>query len=111
MQSLCWFFTATEMSIMSLILVVKLLTSFFHPLCPGLVKDAARPAYWVPDQDITSCSECQREFAPRLSIHHCRACGQGVCDDCSQERRSVPSRGWDHPVRVCNGCSQKPGEL
>ncbi|XP_023285732.1 zinc finger FYVE domain-containing protein 1-like [Seriola lalandi dorsalis] len=77
----------------------------------GLVKDAARPAYWVPDQDIHSCCECQKEFAPRLSIHHCRACGQGVCDDCSQERRSVPSRGWDHPVRVCNGCNQKPGEL
>uniref|UniRef100_A0A8C3AKY3 Zinc finger FYVE-type containing 1 n=1 Tax=Cyclopterus lumpus TaxID=8103 RepID=A0A8C3AKY3_CYCLU len=77
----------------------------------GLVKDAARPAYWVPDQDIHSCSECQREFSPRLSIHHCRACGQGVCDECSQERRAVPSRGWDHPVRVCNGCHQKPGEL
>ncbi|KAL6095631.1 zfyve1 [Pungitius sinensis] len=77
----------------------------------GLVKDAARPAYWVPDQDIHSCSECQREFCPRLSIHHCRACGQGVCDDCSRERRAVPSRGWDHPVRVCGGCNQKPGEL
>uniref|UniRef100_A0A669ELM1 Zinc finger FYVE-type containing 1 n=1 Tax=Oreochromis niloticus TaxID=8128 RepID=A0A669ELM1_ORENI len=77
----------------------------------GLVKDAARPAYWVPDQDIHSCCECQREFSPRLSIHHCRACGQGVCDDCSQERRPVPSRGWDHPVRVCNGCNQKAGEL
>ncbi|KAM8831893.1 zinc finger FYVE domain-containing protein 1 isoform 2-T2 [Spinachia spinachia] len=77
----------------------------------GLVKDAARPAYWVPDQDIRSCSGCQREFSPRLSIHHCRACGQGVCDDCSQERRAVPSRGWDHPVRVCSGCDQKPGEL
>ncbi|XP_035473658.1 zinc finger FYVE domain-containing protein 1 isoform X3 [Scophthalmus maximus] len=77
----------------------------------GLVKDAARPAYWVPDQDIHSCCECQREFAPRLSIHHCRACGQGVCDDCSQERRSVPSRGWDHPVRVCNSCNQRPGDL
>uniref|UniRef100_A0A8C5HHR1 Zinc finger, FYVE domain containing 1 n=1 Tax=Gouania willdenowi TaxID=441366 RepID=A0A8C5HHR1_GOUWI len=75
------------------------------PIC--LVKDAARPAYWVPDQDISSCCECQREFTPRLSIHHCRACGQGVCDDCSQERRSVPSRGWDHPVRVCNGCNHK----
>uniref|UniRef100_H3D057 Zinc finger FYVE-type containing 1 n=1 Tax=Tetraodon nigroviridis TaxID=99883 RepID=H3D057_TETNG len=77
----------------------------------GLVKDAARPAYWVPDQDIRACSECQREFSPRLSIHHCRACGQGVCDDCSQGRRAVPSRGWDHPVRVCNGCSEKAGEL
>lgn len=78
---------------------------------PGLVKDAARPAYWVPDQDIHTCNECQREFSPRLSIHHCRACGQGVCDDCSQGRRAVPSRGWDHPVRVCNSCKEKAGEL
>lgn len=80
-------------------------------VCPGLVKDAARPAYWVPDQDIHSCNECQREFSPRLSIHHCRACGQGVCDDCSRGRRAVKSRGWDHPVRVCNGCNEKAGEL
>uniref|UniRef100_A0A4W5K6K4 Zinc finger FYVE-type containing 1 n=1 Tax=Hucho hucho TaxID=62062 RepID=A0A4W5K6K4_9TELE len=78
----------------------------------GLMKDAARPAYWVPDQDIRCCCECQRDFSsPRLSIHHCRACGQGVCDDCSPERRAVPSRGWDHPVRVCNTCHQKPGDL
>uniref|UniRef100_A0A8B9GZP7 Zinc finger FYVE-type containing 1 n=1 Tax=Astyanax mexicanus TaxID=7994 RepID=A0A8B9GZP7_ASTMX len=77
----------------------------------GLVKDAARPAYWVPDQDIRCCYQCQREFSARLSIHHCRACGQGVCDDCSPDRRSVPSRGWDHPVRVCTACNQKPGDL
>ncbi|XP_030574948.1 zinc finger FYVE domain-containing protein 1-like isoform X2 [Archocentrus centrarchus] len=77
----------------------------------GLVKDAARPAYWVPDQDILSCHNCQREFTAKLSKHHCRACGQGVCDDCSPERRAVPSRGWDHPVRVCSSCNQKPGEL
>ncbi|KAG5277272.1 hypothetical protein AALO_G00115640 [Alosa alosa] len=77
----------------------------------GLVKDAARPAYWVPDQDIRCCHQCQREFSARLSIHHCRACGQGVCDECSLDRRPVPSRGWDHPVRVCSGCSQKGGEL
>ncbi|MBN3304972.1 ZFYV1 protein, partial [Amia calva] len=77
----------------------------------GLVKDAARPAYWVPDQDILSCHHCQREFTPKLSKHHCRACGQGVCADCSPERRAVPSRGWDHPVRVCINCNQKPGEL
>ncbi|XP_015825712.3 zinc finger FYVE domain-containing protein 1 [Nothobranchius furzeri] len=77
----------------------------------GLVKDAARPAYWVPDQDILSCHSCQREFTAKLSKHHCRACGQGVCDECSPERRAVPSRGWDHPVRVCAGCNQKPGEL
>ncbi|XP_066532530.1 zinc finger FYVE domain-containing protein 1 [Hoplias malabaricus] len=77
----------------------------------GLVKDAARPAYWVPDQDIRCCHQCQREFSARLSIHHCRACGQGVCDECSPDRRAVPSRGWDHPVRVCIACNQKPGDL
>ncbi|KAM8833460.1 zinc finger FYVE domain-containing protein 1-like isoform 2-T2 [Synchiropus picturatus] len=77
----------------------------------GLVKDAARPAYWVPDQDILSCHHCQREFTAKLSKHHCRACGQGVCADCSPERRPVPSRGWDHPVRVCTGCNQKSGDL
>ncbi|CAB1342573.1 unnamed protein product [Coregonus sp. 'balchen'] len=75
----------------------SVVTATYIPL--GLVKDAARPAYWVPDQDIRCCCECQRDFsAPRLSIHHCRACGQGVCDDCSPERRAVPSRGWDHPT-------------
>lgn len=83
----------------------------FSTLLLGLVKDAARPAYWVPDQDILSCHNCQREFTAKLSKHHCRACGQGVCDDCSPERRAVPSRGWDHPVRVCTSCNQKPGEL
>ncbi|CAB1339817.1 unnamed protein product [Coregonus sp. 'balchen'] len=88
----------------------SVVTATYIPL--GLVKDAARPAYWVPDQDIRCCCECQRDFSnPRLSIHHCRACGQGVCDDCSPERRAVPSRGWDHPVRVCNTCRQKPGDL
>ncbi|XP_076873688.1 zinc finger FYVE domain-containing protein 1 [Brachyhypopomus gauderio] len=77
----------------------------------GLVKDAARPAYWVPDHEIHSCHQCQNEFSARLTIHHCRACGQGVCDGCSPDRRPVPSRGWDHPVRVCAACNQKPGDL
>ncbi|XP_041132472.1 zinc finger FYVE domain-containing protein 1-like [Polyodon spathula] len=77
----------------------------------GLVKDAARPVYWVPDHEITQCHHCCQPFSPKLSKHHCRACGQGFCADCSQKRRTVPSRGWDHPVRVCLNCYQKPGDL
>ncbi|MGH0124442.1 UNVERIFIED_CONTAM: hypothetical protein FKN15_073057 [Acipenser sinensis] len=77
----------------------------------GLVKDAARPVYWVPDHEITQCHHCCQPFSPKLSKHHCRACGQGFCAECSQERRTVPSRGWDHPVRVCLNCNQKPGDL
>uniref|UniRef100_A0A452R7B4 Zinc finger FYVE-type containing 1 n=1 Tax=Ursus americanus TaxID=9643 RepID=A0A452R7B4_URSAM len=74
----------------------------------GLVKDAARPAYWVPDHEILHCHSCRKEFSVKLSKHHCRACGQGFCDECSHDRRAVPSRGWDHPVRVCFNCNKKP---
>ncbi|KAG5198450.1 hypothetical protein JEQ12_007046 [Ovis aries] len=67
----------------------------------GLVKDAARPVYWVLDHEILHCHSCWKEFSVKLSKHHCRACGQGFCDECSHDRRAVPLRGWDHPVRVC----------
>uniref|UniRef100_A0A1A8FT93 FYVE-type domain-containing protein n=3 Tax=Nothobranchius TaxID=28779 RepID=A0A1A8FT93_9TELE len=73
-----------------------------YPLC--FVKDVARPDYWVPDQNITQCHECSRVFTPAMSKHHCRACGQGVCGPCSTHIKPVPSRGWDHPVRVCDAC-------
>lgn len=68
------------------------------------LKDSTRPTYWVPDELITNCSVCNMEFGPRLTLHHCRACGKGVCDKCSPSSRPVRERGWDHPVRVCNNC-------
>lgn len=73
-----------------------------YPL--DFLKDSARPSYWVPDDMITQCVVCNAEFGPRLPLHHCRACGQGVCSSCSPNLRSVKERGWDHPVRVCNNC-------
>ncbi|XP_066280144.1 zinc finger FYVE domain-containing protein 1-like isoform X1 [Branchiostoma lanceolatum] len=84
-------------------------TAINYPL--GLMVDAARPAYWVADSEIVLCHGCQLEFDPTLSKHHCRACGNGFCDECSMARRPVPSRGWDHPVRVCNECNRKSGDL
>ena len=73
----------------------------------GWIKDSARPDYWIPDKDITNCIKCRVEFNEKIPIHHCRACGQGVCDECSQHRKAVPSRGWDTPVRVCDECVTK----
>ncbi|BFZ06936.1 hypothetical protein BsWGS_09976 [Bradybaena similaris] len=73
----------------------------------GMIKNSAKPAYWVPDEETTGCCICQSKFGPRLPIHHCRACGQGVCQNCSPNKRSVPLRGWDYPVRVCLKCEQK----
>ena len=96
------------------------------------IKETARPSYWVPDDEITSCVVCDILFenagpSPSLTssqtnnsttqnqtissstqqlakLHHCRKCGQGVCDDCSRTKKPVPSRGWDQPVRVCDKC-------
>ena len=72
-----------------------------------MLTDAARPSYWVPDIEITSCSICDTD---KDFKHHCRSCGQGVCEGCSKTRRPVPSKGWDHPVRVCDKCVKKAGE-
>ncbi|XP_039880040.1 zinc finger FYVE domain-containing protein 1 isoform X2 [Simochromis diagramma] len=84
-------------------------TAVDYPLC--FVKDVARPDYWVPDQDITKCNQCSKPFTPAMSKHHCRACGQGVCGPCSTHNKPVPSRGWDHPVRVCDSCHARTDSL
>jgi len=73
----------------------------------GWIKENARPDYWVSDKDCLQCICCKQEFTDKLTIHHCRACGQGVCDPCSTARKPVPSRGWEHPARVCDECAAK----
>ena len=75
------------------------------------ITDAARPGYWVPDSEIRACDCCEAEFKGTDTKHHCRACGMGVCSNCSESRTPVPSRGWDHPVRVCDQCVAKMGKL
>jgi zinc finger FYVE domain-containing protein 1 len=68
--------------------------------------ETVRPSYWVPDDEIIHCSVCLVEFTSSIDSykHHCRSCGEGVCDKCSQQRKPVPSKGWDYPVRVCDNC-------
>lgn len=69
------------------------------------VADKIRPAYWRPDSEIIHCKGCTCNFE-RLGLkkHHCRNCGEGFCSACSKHEMPVLSRGWDYPVRVCNGC-------
>lgn len=68
-----------------------------------LIKETARPSYWTPDNECTECVLCRQPFGV-LTLHHCRDCGKGVCDNCSKSRKPVPFRGWDSPVRVCDAC-------
>ncbi|XP_012220643.2 zinc finger FYVE domain-containing protein 1 [Linepithema humile] len=70
----------------------------------SFIKDSVRPSYWTPDSKVVNCCVCERKFSTVLPLHHCRACGRGVCHECSQHRKPVPHRGWNNPVRVCNAC-------
>lgn len=73
----------------------------------NLIKDTARPSYWVPDSEALECYMCKSEFGSTLILHHCRDCGHGVCSSCSNHRKPVPHRGWPNPVRVCDLCSNQ----
>lgn len=124
-----------------------------------LIKDSARPSYWVRDSDPEAkiCCVCTKPFGTAEDLlsnakkqssngtdavsaaaaaaatsperlndsnesitlaispsnicdrgrHHCRSCGQAVCDYCSQNRKPVPERGWNSDVRVCDICHKK----
>ena len=60
-----------------------------------VLKDSARPAYWVPDEDCFNCCGCQKPFdtqqssssnslsnscatgsstTSKIKLHHCRQC-------------------------------------
>ncbi|XP_078046739.1 zinc finger FYVE domain-containing protein 1 [Augochlora pura] len=73
----------------------------------SLIKDRTRPLYWTPDSEVVSCCICNIKFSDSVPLHHCRDCGHGVCQGCSQNNKPVPYRGWDKPVRICDSCLNK----
>ncbi|XP_065363226.1 zinc finger FYVE domain-containing protein 1-like isoform X4 [Calliphora vicina] len=70
--------------------------------------DKVAPKYWKPNNEITLCFSCKKNFEKTgLRKHHCRGCGEGFCDACSQYRMPVPARKWFDYVRVCSDCRQQ----
>ena len=56
-------------------------------------------------------------FFPKLALlhisicfykqHHCRACGQVFCGDCSSKSSTIPKFGIEREVRVCDHCYEE----
>lgn len=48
---------------------------------------------WVPNEDRSACSVCRKRFQlVRRPKHHCRACGEIICSDCtSYAKLNVPT--------------------
>eukprot|EP00742_Colponemidia_sp_Colp-10_P002957 GILJ01003155.1.p1 GENE.GILJ01003155.1~~GILJ01003155.1.p1 ORF type:complete len:541 (+),score=66.20 GILJ01003155.1:45-1625(+) len=64
---------------------------------------------WVPDEDAAACQKCNAGFTLISRRHHCRRCGGVFCNDCCNDRFTLP--GFDKPQRVCDSCFKELNEM
>lgn len=62
---------------------------------------------WVPDERARECADCKQRFTQFRRKHHCRACGQVFCSECSKQKIRLPQFGYMNPERVCENCFQQ----
>ncbi|CAG8499238.1 3671_t:CDS:2 [Paraglomus occultum] len=76
---------------------------------------------WENDKDVPACRQCSRKFSFLIRRHHCRRCGQVVCDQCSASKIKLPlhqvlrdpsgsesiTRSSQYH-RVCDNCLGRP---
>jgi hypothetical protein len=70
-------------------------------------KSAKYSVDWQRDDATEKCRLCGNKWTLLRRRHHCRACGQLVCDDCSRSRTHVP--GSENLKRICDVCSAARG--
>nr|CAG4636913.1 EOG090X043H [Ceriodaphnia reticulata] len=56
-----------------------------------------RDAQWAPDDKVTNCGLCEKEFNLARRKHHCRSCGEIFCSSCSDN--TMPLAASAKPVR------------
>lgn len=70
--------------------------------------DAMFSAEKAPEwKDADCCSRCRTSFGMVQRKHHCRACGDVVCQKCSSKNSIIPKFGIEREVRVCDSCYDK----
>ena len=67
---------------------------------------------WVLNDAFTDCMLCEEEFEIfNRSRHHCRACGNLICDECSLNRAIIQQLSGEKSEvkgsRVCDQCYAK----
>ncbi len=74
-------------------------TSNFHNIQPIVNKPT-----WQPDYTTSKCKKCETNFTLFTRKHHCRACGDIFCYQCTSSRIAIPFLDFMEPVRVCDPC-------
>jgi hypothetical protein len=59
---------------------------------------------WIFDEDVTECMICGSCFSCCTYKHHCRACGNIVCNSCSPHNVIIVELKELNKVRVCTQC-------
>jgi hypothetical protein len=59
---------------------------------------------WVVDEDCDFCFICANEYSLFNRRHHCRVCGDLVCEDCSTGQVYISECHYLGLVRACNYC-------
>ena len=59
---------------------------------------------WIINEDINFCMICARQFGLFLYRHHCRCCGNLVCDSCSPDTAVIFEMQDSGEQRVCVQC-------
>ncbi|KAI8989355.1 FYVE zinc finger-domain-containing protein [Pilobolus umbonatus] len=85
-------------------------------------KTVINPNTWESDNLVSDCRRCSRSFNFLVRRHHCRRCGQVICDKCSSHRLRLPMEEIiqdplthsrlesiaNYPQRVCDNCINAP---
>jgi hypothetical protein len=59
---------------------------------------------WLLNDDITYCMLCKTPFGLLTYKHHCKACGNVVCESCSADKAYIFELQSLAPLRTCNLC-------
>lgn len=60
---------------------------------------------WVIKDELSVCMICFKKFGLRNSKHHCRACGNLICNACGPDKKLIKTLEAAGPFRVCTICS------
>ncbi|XP_045514330.1 hepatocyte growth factor-regulated tyrosine kinase substrate isoform X2 [Pieris brassicae] len=87
---------------------VNILKAEGHKFPPLKESDAMFSADTAPEwADGEVCHRCRVAFSLMVRRHHCRACGQVFCQQCSSKTSTLPKFGIEKEVRVCDACFDK----
>ncbi|XP_039753795.1 hepatocyte growth factor-regulated tyrosine kinase substrate isoform X2 [Pararge aegeria] len=87
---------------------VNILKAEGHKFLPLKESDAMFAADIAPEwAQGEVCHRCRVAFSLIMRKHHCRACGQVFCQQCSSKTSTLPKFGIEKEVRVCDACFDK----